>query len=239
MGKSFRDKIKVNSRGGWLDSHGGNRLLKGKEEDWDNNLDTILGGNQRFERVKGSGGNINYNVVRRWLKAQVGRPWNDVKRQMILDTKSMSAHIIHNFRHTIDYLVEEKATITAEDVLDSNGRRVKGLYVDAEGILKFCPRKKYVGTQKTEIENLYISQELELTKVNGIWYQIDKRPVVSSVNTIMTSRGVIEISQPLYSTTHWEEYQRKTLSSKELKKYGLVNEPKDEMENKQDYRYAG
>jgi hypothetical protein len=229
MSKSFRDKIRENKRGGWDYVFGGDRLIKGNEEDWENNPNTILGGNKGARHINGRHrDNINYNVVRRWLRAQVGRPWNDVKHDMTLDTRSMSDHVLHNFRHAVDYMVEEKVMETPDGLQDYRGFRIDGLFV-LEGVLKFQPRKKYKRSEPMEITRREISKELVLEKNNGIWYRVEKRPVTENNFTIMTPHGVVRMTTPITTYVNWEEVSRRTLSSKELKKHNLANDPELEI----------
>jgi hypothetical protein len=114
--------------------------------------------------------------LKRYLEAQVGRPWNDVWSEMCqtLDRRSMSGN--HVFEH-IRWEVETKTVMVGDEVheyIDGSGttRPVERLFVHpVTGILSYKKPKPYRPRRTRDQNKRRLSAGRYLIRVEGIWYE--------------------------------------------------------------------
>lgn len=158
--------------------------------------------------------------LRKYLRAQVGRPWNKVYSELskTLDRRSLSGR--HIWQH-----VEWEVLIHCQMV----GRQVwkkppyespvYGLYVHPlTGILRYTSKRQFgkwrpkVNPNIVELEtNRVLSREL------GIWYLLTSKRVAVTKPQLTVHGEVVLV------TIHKDVKEKKQLNKKELKQYGVSN----------------
>jgi hypothetical protein len=197
------------------------------------------------KRVSGSrsklirAGEIKYfsdliGPLRRFLRKNVGRPWDLVYSEMkeSLDDRKVTGR--HVFEH-VDWEVETHAFIDGDGELYKwgySGRRpVDGFYVDPRtGLLCWNdnnPWRRAGGKSKTateEITHVRLSANTGYVKVNGIWYFIEYKDYEELVDCDEVNRAVLLREIPKVSDTPVLILRKKQLSQKELKAAKLKND---------------
>mgnify|MGYP006055029247 CR=1 FL=1 len=108
---------------------------------------------------------FNWTYMRKYLKSQVGRPWNDIWSD-IAATHDVRNYGDMEFREAVKGRVYFDVIINEDGMYDRKGGRLfawRGdtLYVDADGILKTLPQDKRYRHQKPESK---------IVRFNGLEY---------------------------------------------------------------------
>jgi hypothetical protein len=172
--------------------------------------------------------------LRRFLRKNVGRPWDLVYSEMKerLDDRKVTGR--HVFEH-VDGEVETHAFIDGDGELYTwgySGRRpVYGFYVDPRtGLLCWsdnnpCRRGRGKSiTAAEEITHVRLSANTGYVKVNGIWYFIEYKTYEELADCDQVDRATLLRAIPKVSDTLVLILRKKQLSQKELKAAKLKND---------------
>jgi hypothetical protein len=133
--------------------------------------------------------------LRRYLRAQVGRSWDDVWSELCttLDRRSTTGN--HVFEH-IRWEVETNTVLidgTVYEYLDGSGTpaKVYGLYVHpVTRILSWAPERRYSYTPKKDTSKIQLAPNRYLTRIDGIWYEgIYERHETMPISTMLARAG--------------------------------------------------
>ena len=164
-----------------------------------------------WEAVETSG---HYTPLKRFLRKNCGRVWNDVYSDICLENDSRSKLGRYIRRRIVD-MVELDIKIVDGKPITNHGYQVyQGFYVHPEtGILHWVEnaRRKYRGPDQSHLYQ--IEGEHYCEKLGGIWYDVGVR------------RRVENPFWHYYSDRYsWVYQYKRQLSGKELKRYGLQND---------------
>jgi hypothetical protein len=172
--------------------------------------------------------------LRRFLRKNVGRPWDMVYSEMKenLDDRKVTGR--HVFEH-VDGEVETHAFIDGDGELYKwgySGRRpVYGFYVDPRtGLLCWSdnnPWRRTRGKSKTaaeEITHVRLSANTGYFKMNGIWYFIEYKVYEKLSGCDQVNQAVLLRAIPKVSDSPILILRKKQLSQKELKAAKLKND---------------
>lgn len=131
--------------------------------------------------------NENLRPLVRFLRAHVGRPWNKVHSEIAERISVKSAVQKHVLDHLRDY-VRTDVVILGNDVwsfdggwhgqrpLYSRGSHVRFYVHPRSGLLRLAPpapRK----IREVDHDRRVVSRGRELRRIDGVWYEIETRPV--------------------------------------------------------------
>jgi hypothetical protein len=172
--------------------------------------------------------------LRRFLRKNVGRPWDHVYSEMkeSLDDRKVTGR--HVFEH-VDGEVETHAFIDGDGELYTwghSGRQpVYGFYVNPRtGLLCWSdnnPWRRARGKSKTaaeEITHVRLSANTGHVKVNGIWYFIEYKISEKLADCDQANRAALLRATPKVSDSPVLILRKKQLSQKELKAAKLKND---------------
>jgi hypothetical protein len=172
--------------------------------------------------------------LRRFLRKNVGRPWDRVYSEMKkhLDDRKVTGR--HVFEHVGD-MVETHAFIDRDGEIYKWGHGgrylVDGFYVDPRtGLLCWSdndPWWKARSKSKTavkEITHVRLGANNGYVKLNGIWYLIEYKVYDKSFDRDMVNRTVLLRTNPEISYQLIFILRKKQLSQKELKAAKLKND---------------
>lgn len=192
---SMKTALRINAKDYEADDHGPTRapmsmLRQGR-----------MGGKQFSDLI---------GPLRRYLRKQIGRPWNKVHAELAkhLDRRSMTG--LHIWQH-VDSEVER-------DVHMHNGVPfTNGLYVHPRtGVLREVPRyvwsSRYRGPEKNPEVTLPDGSKCE--RIEGIWYRI--------TTTAYTVRWFETTTNKFETRTYYKTHKRQ-LGKRELRREGLRN----------------
>jgi len=155
------------------------------------------------------------HVLQQWLKAKVGRLWDEVYSELS-QVPPMGGYTI---TEVLKYTVEQHPMFINGVPYDSAGRfpldgwgRYHQFYVDEQGILQMTntPRIRY--GRKCNPNVVELGPMHELVRMNGLWFDVAYKP------------NPRPEGYPRWAT--WADRiiaDKKTLNAKELKKFGLSN----------------
>jgi|HubBroStandDraft_3_1064219.scaffolds.fasta_scaffold180203_2 hypothetical protein len=121
--------------------------------------------------------NENLAPLRRYLRRQVGRPWDKVYSEICRTIDTRSAVGLHVLQHVEGFI--------ALDTFLENGRiyergwyhpsEVQGLYVHPlTGIVRLAKRRPST-LKRSELNLVAVSETLEYEKIDGLWFQMEYR----------------------------------------------------------------
>lgn len=120
---------------------------------------------------------IHLAPLRRYLHAQVGRPWNDVFSDVCHTLQSVASDGVH-LTNYVDGIVELNVRVRRKDgeLISERGYSVgsNNLYVHPEtGILSLSPTKPRLRWKsKPRFEMVVIDNEHKLVKLDGHWFVV-------------------------------------------------------------------
>jgi hypothetical protein len=153
------------------------RWQKLNPEDWPHHESIYAKGRSKFF-------NEHLGPLRRYLRKQVGRPWNKVFSEICQNLRVDSAVQSHVRDHLEDFV--ETRVIDVDGVLCSSNHPVgwplvrsswKEFYVCPRTGLLRTIRSRKVLRQKTPVERIKIDENREYRLMNGIWYELALRPI--------------------------------------------------------------
>ena len=115
--------------------------------------------------------------LRRFLRSNVGRPWNKVYGEIRehMDDRSLTGlHLFQHLSWEVELEVEEREDGKVYPVRRNYyGGPVRGFYVHPRtGLLRWAPERRYQGPEpKDERPRVRISDTEAYVKVAGIWYR--------------------------------------------------------------------
>lgn len=142
--------------------------------------------------------------LKNYLRAQVGRPWNDVWSDLCatLDRRTTTGN--HVFEH-IAWEVETNTVMVGSKVHEYVGGRhgtakVTGLYVHpVTGILEFAPYPPRPRRKKDETK-IRLGPGRYLISINGIWYEGTYERFEKKPESLVTAELLREFRDP---KTYW------------------------------------
>jgi len=173
--------------------------------------------------------------LRRFLRKNVGRPWDQVYSEMKkhLDDRKVTGR--HVFEH-VDDEVETHALIGDDGELykmryGGELAPVYGLYVDPRtGLLCWSDRKPWwrerrkSKTAQEEGSYARLSANTAYVKIKGIWYFIEYKIYEKSADYDLAKQAVLLRTIPKVSNTPILILRKKQLSQKEMKAAKLKND---------------
>ena len=196
----------------------------------------------------------SHSFANRWLRSQAGRPWNAVWSEIcaMADRRSTVADAIRStFDSCVERDIRREADGRLVEVKSYGVYDATGLCVDPEGILRFIPRSRIQKWEPAR-KHVVLSDRCELHRIDGVWFEIhfDILPPVTlrSVHrrdgtpcVVADDPGAWDVLERVVANRRggWrnpvsprdgdqerEIYAKtkRTLSSSDLRKHGLVNE---------------
>jgi len=133
---------------------------------------------RRWEFDDRSANRDHIQALRRFLRKQVGRPWDKVYSN-ICHHAPANSFLGHHLRELISYEVNQDVTVRGEELWGRRGWRVYpgDLYVCPEtNILKVYDdgkvRKRYRWRPRNEFEMLAIDESHKYVKLDDLWYLV-------------------------------------------------------------------
>jgi hypothetical protein len=176
--------------------------------------------------------------LRKYLRKQVGRPWDKVYSELsqTLDKRSLTGlHIWDHIKSEVNThtrLAPDGKTVYPKATRFSyaDDYPVDGLYVHpTTGLLRYAPRRRYTGRPPAPVVVVKLDNLNELRRIDGIWYDCEYRTVTEHVPASWRSFVYRE------RETHHRYYiegkdktaevlvVKRQLSRAELKRHGLKN----------------
>ncbi|HEY2677357.1 MAG TPA: hypothetical protein VGI65_10330 [Steroidobacteraceae bacterium] len=178
--------------------------------------------------------NENLSPLRRFLHAQVGRPWNKVFSEICASIDRRSTVQQHIHQHIRDFIAVDQDTSYI-------GSRERELYVDPRtGLIRL--NKHYrswrlapAETCKREEREIagrrrVVDQRTLLLRLEDVWFEVevDKRPKAESwydavLRRVVSPGNHVDLQQcmKLYGSSDLYAIGKRQISKQELKKYGL------------------
>lgn len=176
--------------------------------------------------------------LRKYLRKQVGRPWDKVYSELsqTLDKRSLTGlHIWDHIKSEVNThtrLAPDGKTVYPKATRFSyaDDYPVDGLYVHpTTGLLRYAPRRRYTGRPPAPVVVVKLDNLNELRQVNGVWYHVEY--------ALVTEREPAWWRTFNYhgEDTHHRYYHeakmvttrvqlaKRQLAAKELRKHGLKN----------------
>lgn len=121
--------------------------------------------------------NENLAPLKRYLRGQVGRPWDKVYSEICRTVDTRSAIGLHVLQHVEDF-IELDAFIENGKVCERTWRgpaEVRGLYVHpGTGIIRLAKRRPSQ-PKRAELSLIAVNETLEFEKIDGLWFQMEYR----------------------------------------------------------------
>jgi hypothetical protein len=183
------------------------------------------------------------NPLRRYLRKQVGRPWNTIYSEMTraLDKRTVAGlHIWDHVAHEVEthtYLGADGKTVYPcprwRWVSEENKMPVSGLFVHPRtGLLCAAPsayeqmRRRRRHHQARPVTEIRLDADRRLEQIAGIWYESHYRTAQRVVPAIVVHRGTHHerVMRPAQTETYLVLERKRQLSRGELRQHGLRNE---------------
>jgi hypothetical protein len=205
------------------------------DKEYDNLPKRVSGSRSKYIRA----GETKYfsdllGPLRRFLRKNVGRPWDKVYSEMkeSLDDRKVTG--LHFFEH-VAWEVETHAFVDGDGELYTWGYRgrepVHGFYLDPRtGLLCWSdndPWRRARGKSKTsgeDITHIRLSESASYVKLNGIWYFIEFKLYEKEDDHDQANQPLRSILIPEISSASLLLLRKKQLSYKELKTAKLKND---------------
>ena len=122
--------------------------------------------------------NENLAPLRRYLMAQLGRPWNKVYGEICRTIDTRSAIGLHVLQHVGGFISVD--TFIENGQVYERGYRhpteVRGLYVHpVTGLIRLAKRRPSK-PKRAELNLVAVSETLEYEKIDGLWFQMEYAP---------------------------------------------------------------
>ena len=119
--------------------------------------------------------NENLAPLRRYLMAQVGRPWNKVYGEICRTIDTRSAIGLHVLQHVGGFISID--TFIQNGQVYERGYRhpteVRGLYVHpVTGLIRLAKRRPSK-PKRAELNLVAVSETLEYEKIEGLWFEME------------------------------------------------------------------
>lgn len=183
--------------------------------------------------------------LRKYLRRQVGRPWNTVYSEMnaSLDKRSLTGlHIWDHVKYEVEihtYLGPDGKTVYPcprwRWVTAANQAPVAGLYVHPRtGLLCYKPRDDEQARDRTRtaarpVIAITLSETERLEQIDGLWYATVYGKATRYHAPVILHKGTHH--ERVFRVAHFEEYDVRTakrqLSRAELRAHGLRNVTRD------------
>lgn len=130
--------------------------------------------------------NENLRPLVRFLRANVGRPWDKVRSEIAAHVSCRSAVQKHVLDHLRDYVkedvhVEGRMVLfkgwKAFEPLVSRGAWVRFYVCPRTGLLRLAPVSRKRRPSARPPDRRILSEERELRRIKGVWYEITVAPI--------------------------------------------------------------
>lgn len=165
--------------------------------------------------------------LKRWLRSQVGRPWDKVWSELCsgMDTRTVTGrHLMDHARQLVsmDCRVDEDRKVwTLNRHWGQHGwEPVEGLYVDPRtGLLRWREpslRRRFRRAPESS-DDLIVATDGIHWKRHGLWYQVEARKLECDIKGSQTPDFV-------WRGEHYAVVKKRQLNSRELREAGLTND---------------
>jgi hypothetical protein len=111
--------------------------------------------------------------IKKWLRSQVGRPFNDVYGEM--KAVKLSGYPYGSIAELAEWMVDDKTVMFGSRIYTTKYGmmyEVDGLYVDPRnGLLCYTPERSYKWRPRVDPDVHPLTENSELRKIEGIWYE--------------------------------------------------------------------
>lgn len=190
-----------------------------------------------------------FAMLGRWLRAQAGRPWNDVFSDLCRASDLRCGG-------TRDLRLHAERQVCLRTTRDADGRLIdsedgyrhvaEGLAVDPEGILRYVEPRSRRWRQPEEADVVRVADGVEYRRVDGLWYEFLFAPLPAPERVAYPGPDCaarVRWTEPSaycllarahvynFATARWgrraarHAYAKRLLSKRELKANGLANDP--------------
>lgn len=156
--------------------------------------------------------------LRKYLRRQVGRPWNDVWSEICktLDRRSTTGnHVFEHIGWEVElhtYLGDDGIVYESKSSYRGTPLKADGLFVHPEtGILTWIKPRRWNRLRPKKDENLHEKDGIKYHRIDGIWYE----EIVKEIDWFDLYLG----------HTKRTVYSKRQLPKKELRCLGLSNSP--------------
>ena len=179
--------------------------------------------------------NENLRPLARFLRSNVGRPWNKVRSEIAASLSCDSAVQKHVLDHLRDY-VHEHVRVHGRDVLVENdigwwgpkGPLVsRGSYwsfyvCPRTGLLRLAPPLRKQKAVAPDPDRRVLGSDRELRRIDGVWYEVSVAPIpatgVGVAERATLTRAMRE--DPLWASGRCAASKRQ-LGTREIRRFGL------------------
>jgi hypothetical protein len=191
--------------------------------------------------------NENLAPLVRFLRSNVGRPWDDVHSEIAARISCRSAVQKHVLDHLRDYVVKHVSVeggavfymgYRGLEPLVSSGGRLRFYVEPRTGALLLAPCTARNRRSRRDVDpgRRILSRERELRRIEGVWYDIAVAPIPREIDARAACFDVIErtglsgsafdanVSNVLWRAGRFAARKRQ-LCTKELERFGLRREP--------------
>lgn len=161
--------------------------------------------------------------LRRWLRAQVGRPWDKVWSELVGGVDSRTLMGGHLLEHA-SWEVEQHCRIdtATRSPRDLRGNAVTGLYVDPRtGLLRWKPPLSRALQQRSQpqaaADTLPVGENRFLIKRDGIWFD------VAVTNQPRPAKGK-HLFDFEWEHQYYRILRKRSLDTRSLRQAGLKND---------------
>jgi hypothetical protein len=179
--------------------------------------------------------NEHLGPLRRYLRSQVGRPWNLVFSEICANIRVDSAVQSHVRDHVFDF-VETHVVERDGQLFALGGFWARALWTSfyvcpRTGLLREFPRVKRVRPARP-VERVPVDATREYRRINGLWFAVDLRPLADEPPHAwdpVLRRPVGEVYAALARETYGTEVcavRLRQLNTRQLRRLGLRNEPR-------------
>jgi hypothetical protein len=181
------------------------------------------------------------NPLRRYLRKQVGRPWNKIYSEMnrSLDKRTVAGlHIWDHVAHEVEthtYLGTDGKTVYRQPRWrgTNEGVPVGGLYVDPRsGLLCAAPgyyereRRWYRARKAAQpVTEIRLTDTRRLEQIDGLWYESQYGTAQRQIPAVVVHRGTHHeyVMREARVETYDVRLSKRQLSRAELRRHGLEN----------------
>ena len=126
--------------------------------------------------------NENLAPLRRYLRSQVGRHWDEVYGDVCQRINRNSAVQLHIWQHLVEYVCTNPYEVAGEVHRGTWSRRLYAFYVDPQtGLLRENAdySRRWSGREQpaTPRDRIPVDATREYRRIDGIWYEIELRPL--------------------------------------------------------------
>ena len=173
--------------------------------------------------------NENLAPLLRYLRSQVGRPWDKVYGEICQRINRDSAVQLHIWQHLVQYACTDPHVICG-DVTGRPSRRWFPFYVDPKcGLLRenpeyFCWRRRRVRPEPPPSDRIRVDDAREYRLMDGVWYELIFAPIPEGMYGIydpVLKKGYPELTPAQLYACHGRAVyvaRKRQLNTKEIRR---------------------